>query len=134
MEKIDPTVKKETGYIALWVLIFSVFMQAVFLVIGKWNITVLFGNLLGGFTAVLNFFLLGITVQNAVRKDEKESKTLLKTSQIYRNLMVFVLAGLGVYFSRFSSVIIFNTWAVIIPLFFPRIAFSIRPLLSKKQG
>ena len=48
MTNLDPTVKKETKYIALWVIIFSMILQAIFLVIGKWNYTVLLGNLLSG--------------------------------------------------------------------------------------
>ena len=71
MKKIDPTVLKETKYIALWVLIFSALMQAVFLVLRAWDYTVLLGNLLGGGVAVLNFLLMGITVQNALQKEEK---------------------------------------------------------------
>ena len=47
-KKIDPTVLKETGYIAAWVLVFSALTQAIFLMIGKWDITVLLGNLLSG--------------------------------------------------------------------------------------
>jgi hypothetical protein len=42
---MDPAVKKETGYIALWVFVLSVIMEAVFLVIRKWDFSVLAGNL-----------------------------------------------------------------------------------------
>lgn len=124
MRKIDSTVIKETKYIILWVLILSVLMQAVFLVIGKWNYTVLLGNLLGASAAVLNFFLMGITVQKALGLEEKEAKTLMKTSQIYRNLMVLVIVVLGVIF--------FDIWASVIPVFFSRIAIMFRPMFDKK--
>ena len=43
MKKIEPVVYKETANIALWTLILSAIMQAVFLVIGKWDYTVLLG-------------------------------------------------------------------------------------------
>ena len=46
MKKIDPTIKKETLYIAAFVIIFSVLMQSVFLIIGKWDVEVLFGNII----------------------------------------------------------------------------------------
>jgi hypothetical protein len=55
LSKIDPTVRRETVYIGVWVLVFSVLMEAVFLVLNAWDITVLLGNLLGAFAAVLNF-------------------------------------------------------------------------------
>ena len=128
MPKIDKTVKNETIYILSFEIIFSLIMQSVFLIIGKWDITVLFGNLLSGSAAVLNFFLMGLTVQKAVQKDEKDAKNMLKVSQIYRTLLLFVIAGIGVYFSAF------NTVAALVPLFFPRIAFALRPLFLKNNN
>lgn len=128
MPKIDKTVQKETEYIALWVLIFSILMQATFLVIGKWDLTVLFGNLLGGALAILNFFLMGIGVQKAVRKEEKEARDLMKLSQTLRSFLVLVVVIVGIVLHCFHTV------AVILPLFFPRIAVAIRPLFMKKEA
>ena len=71
---VDKTVRRETLFVAAWVGIFSLFMQAVFLVIGRWDYTVLLGNLLGAAAAVGNFFLMGLTVQSAVQKEEKDAK------------------------------------------------------------
>ena len=61
--KLDKVIKKETAFIALWVIIFSVMTQAVFLIIGKWDYTVLLGNVLSAGAGILNFFLMGISVQ-----------------------------------------------------------------------
>ena len=127
--KIDKTVKKETAFIGLWVLIFSVFMEAVFLIIGAWDYTVLLGNLLSGVMGVINFLLLGITVQKAVSKaEQKDAKALMKMSQSMRLLMMGVVIGLGAIFD------VFNLWATIIPVFFPRIAMIIRQFTLKEQG
>jgi len=128
MKKIDSTVKKETVYILLWVLILSVLMQAVFLIMGKWDHTVLFGNVLSGTAAVLNFFLMGITVQNALEKDEKAAKSAMKISQTYRFLFLVVVVALGVALPFFS------TWTTVIPVFFPRIAIAFRPLFNKNNS
>lgn len=119
MKKIDETVLKETKFIALSVLILSALMQAVFLIMGEWRLPVLWGNLLGGGFAVLNFLLMGLTVQKAVGLDEKEAKNTVKVSQAYRTLLMFGVAALGVTLSCF------NDWATIIPLFFPRIAIAL---------
>lgn len=127
MKRIDRTVLKETGYIGLWVGIFSLLLQAVFLVIGQWNYTVLLGNLLGGAAAVANFFLMGLTVQSAVQKEEKEAKQTMRLSQTLRNLLVLVVAVVGIALPCFS------TWTVLIPLFFPRIAIAMRPLFLKEK-
>lgn len=126
MKKVDPTVWKETGYIAVWMLIFSALMQAVFLIIGKWDYTVLLGNLLSGAVSVLNFFLMGLTVQNALQKEEKEAKNALKLSQTYRLLLLLVTAILG------AMLPCFHLWAVLIPMLFPRVAIALRPLFGKQ--
>ena len=126
MQKIDATVIKETKYVALWVLILSVLMQAVFLVIGRWNYTVLLGNLLAGSFSVLNFFLMGLSVQKALGKEEKDARNTLKLSRTYRSLALFAVAALGVVLP------VFDRWAVIIALFFPAIAVYLRPLFDEK--
>ena len=125
MNKVDVTVKRVTKYIALFVLIFSAVMEAVFIVIGKWDISVLFGNLLGSVVAVLNFFLMGLTVQKAVKQDEKRVKNTVKVSQLARLLMIIATAAVG-YLAP-----VFNLVAVLVPLFFPRIAIFLIPLVNK---
>ena len=127
-EKVDKTVIKETLYISVWVLILSAVTQAVFLIIGKWSLSVLFGNLLSGVTGILNFFLMGLTVQAAVIKDEKKAALSMKVSQILRMLLIFAVAAVGVLLDCF------NTVTVILPLFFPRMAISFRPLFNKKKN
>ena len=127
MKKIDPAVTRETRYIALWVLVLSAVLQAVFLVLNKWDYTVLLGNALSGITAILNFFLMGLAVQSAVLKDEKDAATAMRASQSLRMFMTFAIAAIGVLLPCFHTV------AVLIPLFFPRIAVALRPQFNKKD-
>lgn len=128
MKKIDATVIKETGYIAFWVLVLSALTQSVFLVIGEWDYTVLLGNILSGAISVLNFLLMGITVQRALDKSEEDAKKSVKVSQLYRFLLLVVVVIIGVVLPCFS------TWTVIIPIFFPRIAIIFRPLFDKRRS
>ena len=125
MKRIDPTVLKETKYIGLFTFILSVLLQSVLLVIGKWDYTVLLGNLLGAVAATGNFFLMGLTVQEALTKEEKEAKNLIKLSQSGRLFMLFTIALIGYLLS------VFNTLAVIIPYLFPRIAIMLRHFVIK---
>jgi len=125
LDKIDRTVLKETGFIAVWVTVLSVLMQAVFLLLGFWDYTVLLGNLLGGIAAVGNFFLMGLTVQKAVLQDEKQAATTMKGSQSLRMVLLFAVAALG------ALAPCFHVLGVLIPLFFPRIAIAIRPILHQ---
>lgn len=126
MKKIDATVLKETGYIALVTGILSVLLQAVLLIIGRWEITHLLGNIWGALGAVSNFLLMGITVQHAVLKEEKEAKKLIQFSQSARMFFLITIAGIG-WFVPF-----FHILSVVIPLLFPRIAIALRPLLMKE--
>ena len=125
MTKIDATVQRETKYIAAWVVIFSVLMQAVFLLIGKWDYTVLLGNILSATGAILNFLFMGITVQKAVLKDEKDAKTAVRLSMIYRTLFMLAFMVVG------AVVPVFNLWASLIPFLFPRLAIAIKPISDK---
>ncbi len=127
MKKIDSTVLKETAYIGAMVLIFSLALQSVFLIIGKWDYTVLLGNLLGFIAAVGNFFLMGLSVQASLNKEEKDAKNFMKFSQSLRLLLLFVIAVVG------YLVPVFNILAVLIPFLFPRIAVALRPLFMKKR-
>lgn len=128
MKKIDETVRRMTLYIASWTAVFSLLMQAVFLCIGQWDYTVLLGNLWSGFFAVLNFLLMGITVQKAIEQSEQDAKTMIKASQSLRMVMQVAVAAIG------AALPIMNIFAVLIPLFFPRIAVMLRPLFDRKNG
>ena len=127
MKKIDTTVLRETRYITVITLLLSVLMEVVFLLLGAWNISVLLGNIWGAIGAICNFLLMGITVQNALQKEEKDAKTLVKFSQTARLFFLLAFAMVG-YF-----VPLFHLIAVVIPFLFPRIAVSLRPLIIKDE-
>jgi hypothetical protein len=126
--RIEPAVKKETKYILGMSLLFSVLMELIFWAVGHMDYTVPLGNLLDVVIAVLNFFLMGLTVQNSIGLDEKAASEKLKLSQRLRMLMVIALAAVGV------GLPCFNSLAVVIPLFFPRIAIALWPLFNKEQA
>ena len=65
---IQPAVRQETGKIAAGVGVLSVLTAAVYLILGRFNYTVLLGLLLGMAFAIGNFFLMALTVQHAAEK------------------------------------------------------------------
>ena len=127
MTKPDNTIIKETKYIAIMIFIFSIIMELIFFVLSKWDITVFLGNLLGGLAMILNFYFMGIGVQKALGKDEKDAQKILKGSLSLRTFFLFVVVAIGAWLKCFS------TYAVIIPMFFPRIAVAMRPLWENKN-
>ena len=128
MSKIDPTIKKETRYIALTVLILSALMEAVYLVIGKWGLPVLFGNLLGGSVGILNFFLMGLGLQSALNKDEKGAKATVSFSHTMRFLLMAAVIVI--------SVLVDAIWIVptVLSLFFPSVGVYLKSFIIKKNG
>lgn len=129
MKKVHDTVIKETKFIGAWVLIFSALMQAVFLIIRKWDYTVLLGNILSAAAGIISFFFLGITIIKAVSSgDPAYAKKLMRASQAIRTLFMFVIALLG------ALLPCFNIWATVIPILFPRLALLIRSFMVKRMG
>ena len=121
--KINGTVLKETRYIALFSCVLSLFMQAIYLIIlRRFDYTVLLGNLLGLLIGTGNFLLMGIGVQKAVEKDADDAKKVLRFSQTARFFGIFALTAAGVLIKCFDPI------ALIIPIFFPRIAVSARQI------
>ncbi len=127
LKKVDPTVLKETRFIALVVLILSALMQAVFLILGKWDVTVLLGNVYGAVLAVGNFFLMGLTVQHCLTLEPDEAKKKIKLSQQGRLLGLLVFCMIG------AALSCFNTVALLVPQIFPRIGVTIRGLTMKGE-
>lgn len=125
MANVNKTVIRETKYIALWVVLLSAAEQAFFLISGMWDYTVLLGNIFGGLAAVLNFLFMGLTVQRAVSREEKEAALLMRLSQTMRNVMLVIVGILAV------TLPFFNGFAAIIPLFFPRIAIALISLRGR---
>ena len=124
MNKIDRTVLRETAYIALCVTAMTAVVCLVFLLIGKWSTSVLLGGLLGTAVSVLNFFLMGVTVQSAVGMDDKSMHRRVRVSWLLRMLLVAGVVVLG------ALVPCFNVISTILPLFLLKIALFIRPLFG----
>ena len=127
MRSVDQVVIKETQYMAAWVLILSAAMQAVFLVIGQWDYTVLLGNLLSAVAVVGNFFGMALGVQRALGKDEKDAKQAIRASMAIRLFAMFAVLAIGVLAPCFS------VWTTVIPMFFPRLIIALRPLWDKRM-
>ena len=127
LKNVDPIVKKETRFIAVIVLILSVLTQAVFLILRRWDVSVLLGTLYGAVIAVGNFFLMGLTVQHCLTLAPDDAKKKMKLSQQGRLLMLLVLCMIG------AALNCFNTVALLVPQFFPRIGVTIRGLTMKDK-
>ena len=126
--KIDPTVKKETIYVCVVTLILSMLMESVFLILRHWQLTVLFGNLVGAGVGILNFFLLGLSVQKAVKSEEKKAKEILRASHTLRYALMVILVVTAVLIPS-----VFDMWATLISLLFATVAVYTRAIFNKDK-
>ncbi len=154
--KVQPAVWQETRKIAIGTCILTVLMVAVFLILRRFDWTVITGALLGYAAAVGNFFLMALTVQKAaddmkpipqpetdaaesgdeteedqedapLSEDAKRGKRRIQLSYTLRMLGLAVIAILGVTLPWFQSV------AVLLPMLFPRLVIAIEGLLTNRK-
>ena len=121
LENVQPAVKKETkrvvmitgaGLILMWIL----FAILHFTMPDKvpFDYTVFLGGIGGGVIAVLNFFLMGLTVQKAASAtDEGAARMKLKASYSQRFMMMILWVIIAIVAPCFQFV------AGIAPLLFP---------------
>ncbi len=127
MIKVQSAVKKETSNIAIGTLSLSAIMLVAFLIFKKFDYTVILGTLLGSGWAILNFFLMGLTVQKATNEEnENRSRSIMQFSYSMRMLATLGVGALGVF------VPIFNWVAVICPILFPRITIFVMTIKNHK--
>lgn len=139
MKVIKPqkAVIHETVRIAVGVSAMVAVMIAVYAVIGKFRTNVLLGGLYTGLVTVMNFFIMGLTVQSVAEKaaekerteEEMESlkkrmKAKMQVSYSYRMIFMFAMVIIGI------TVFEFDALATILPLVFPRFVITVLNLKS----
>ena len=126
--KIEASVKKETGILLVGTLCLCGVMICVFWLFHKFDYTVVTGALLGGLSAVLNFFIMGLTVQSAVGKTPDAAKKKMQLSYLVRMFFMLLILGAGVYFPHFHWL------AVVLSVLFPRVTILFRSIALRKQN
>lgn len=129
--KISRAVLKETGHIALGVFLGSAVMVGVFALLKRFDYTVVLGALLGSVFSILNFLLMGLTVQKAM-DDPERAKLLVQRSYSRRLLMMAVVMIVG------FAAPCFHVVAVVIPFLLPRVTIFVMQMLGlykpQKEG
>lgn len=125
-DSVQPAVKKETKKVLIYCVIGTALMCLAFLGLHMafpekipFDYTVVLGGAGGCVMAVLNFFLMGLTVQNiADMKDEDEARKRMRASFSQRKLM----QGLWIIAAILAPC--FHPVAGLIPLFFPGVGIK----------
>ncbi|MBR2528452.1 MAG: ATP synthase subunit I [Blautia sp.] len=128
LDKLAPAVRKETVHVALSTTVGVALLILIF-VLGHFflpdripfDYTVVLGAAVGGFVAVLNFFLMALTVQKvASTQDEQLARGYMKASYGQRTLMQLIWVVAAIAAPCFHFV------AGIVPLLFPGAGIKIR--------
>ena len=122
MAGMNPTVRRELGWVAAWTLGLSALMNLIFVLAGQWTPGVLWGTLLGCAAAIGNFWLMCRTVEKATGMAPDRAKTAVASSQTLRLLLQ------GAVLVAAFTIPVFQPLAALLPLFFPQIAVRLRPL------
>ena len=129
--KLAPSIKKETGHIALGVLIGDAVMLAVFALLKRLDYTVVLGAALGSAAAILNFLFMAMNLQKAM-DDPDRAKLLVQKSYTQRMLGMVVVMIIG------FAAPCFHVVAVVIPFLLPSVTIKVMQLLGmfnpKKKG
>lgn len=116
--KLENIIFKEARNIAFGVAILSTVMLIVFLILGRLNFSVVISAFIGSFLAVINFWLLGISLNKAISKNSDNAKQYIQLFYSYRMIGLFVVLAICLYSKRFTSA------AILLPLIFPRIVIG----------
>jgi len=134
MTEIAPAVKKETKRVAMITIVCVAAEIAVFAILHfaavpekvPFDYRVILGAICGGAVAVLNFFLMGLTVQKvSATEDETAARARMKTSYTQRMLLQIVWLVAAIAAPCFFAV------AGIIPLLFPSFGLKLLSILGK---
>lgn len=132
-DNVQPAVKKETKNVAVSTSVGVVIMWGVFAVLHMvmpdkvpLDYTVFLGGICGGLIAVMNFFLMGITVQKvAASTDEDAARSRMKASYSQRTMIQMLWIIVAIAAPCFHFV------AGIAPLLFPGMGIKIMGIIKK---
>ena len=132
MEFSKRSILKETAMIALGIVICVAAMVGVYALIGKFDLSVLLGAVVGGALA-LGYYLsmvicADIAAKKALEQDVKGGQALMQVSHIVRMILLFgvwVLCALTKYFDLI---------ALVLPVVLVRPIMGVTDYISRKGG
>ena len=136
----DRAVLRETGRVAAGTFIMAAVMFAVYAVIGRLRAPVALGGLYTSLLTVLNFFVMGLTVQRIAdraaekQRDEAElqefSKQMEARMKLTRNARLIALFALIIVGIRLLG---FDPLATILPIAFPTVVIRVLQIIDVKR-
>lgn len=127
-QRPQETVLRETKRIAVGVFSMLAIMLVVYAALGRFSLAVVLGGLIGALYAVLNFLLLGMTVQKVaeMRKGNEELARMQMKSSYNMRMVIMILLIVVAFALPFVDGL-----ACMIPMLFPRLTILVLQLTGK---
>lgn len=133
---VQPAVKKETKKVVAGTIVGLILMWAGFAVLHFWapqkvplDYTVFLGGIGGSIIAVLNFFLMGLTVQKVAAISDEEMARMRMKASYSRRMMLQMLWVIAVVVAP-----CFQLAAGLLPLLFPGLAIKLMGIILKEKS
>ena len=123
-------VYRETGIVAIGVAVCTAVMMLVYALLGRFDLSVLWGGLTGSVLSICNFFLMALGTSLAA--DKAENQDVKGGSLLVRNSYMLRLLGLFVVLILCAKTEVFNLIALVLPLVFVRPTLTVVEFFRKK--
>lgn len=123
-------VYRETGIVAIGVTVCTAVMMLVYALLGRFELSVLWGGLTGAVLSIGNFFLMALGTSLAA--DKAENQDVKGGSLLVRNSYMLRLLGLFVVLILCAKTEVFNLIALVLPLVFVRPTLTVVEFFRKK--
>lgn len=121
----DPEVKKEIKFMALGCAVCAAVVMLIFVFIGKFELSVVWGALIGYVLAVGNFIFMSYGVIKALETgDEVTAKLKMRSSYIWRTIIMLAVMALSLAVDAIHWV------PVLVSVFYPRIIITARGIFN----
>jgi len=138
--KPESAVRRETVRVAAGVFALVAAMLIVYAIAGKFSVPVLLGGVYTGLLTVVNFFIMGLTVQGVTNRAAErerseqeladltlEMKNRMKLSYNIRMIALFALLVVGI------AVFKFDPLATILPVVFPTVVIRVLQIMEARR-
>lgn len=123
-------VYRETGIVAIGVAVCTAVMMLVYALLGRFDLSVLWGSLAGAVLSIGNFFFMAVGASLAA--DKAENQDVKGGSLLVRNSYMVRLLILLIVLIACAKSGVFNLIALVIPLLFVRPTLTVAEFFRKK--
>ena len=120
----------ETGIVAIGVAVCTAVMMLVYALLGRFDLSVLWGSLAGAVLSIGNFFFMAVGASLAA--DKAENQDVKGGSLLVRNSYMVRLLILLIVLIACAKSGVFNLIALVIPLLFVRRTLTVAEFFRKK--